>query len=140
MHGTVFGNLDEWGRVLEQLGELTRSGAIERHQEDLAMLLRYQDNWRLREAALEAIPAIQRPTEALIREVCRIMLNDGLYYQIRVLAAEVLNAIIDRLPPAPQDQPTSLRCEIREHIRALLDTQDVPVLHQAVRRILPKIA
>lgn len=139
MHRTVFGNLAEWDRVLERLAELLRTGDLQRHQDDLLILLRYPGNWRLREAALEAIPAIQQPAEALLQEACRIMRDEGLYFQVRVLAAEAIHAALDRLPMDSPDETIRLRREIREHVQALLHSQDVPVLHQAARRILPKV-
>lgn len=139
MRQDLFGNLEDWGHVLEQLAEFTRNGEIERHQDNLIVLLRYPDNWRLREAALESVPAIRHPMAALVREICKIMLNDGLDFQVRMLAAEALSAVLDRLGDRTQDDPAGIRREIREQMHALLASQDVPVLHQAVRRILPKI-
>ena len=139
MRQGVLGNLEEWGRVLEQLGELTRSGDIERHQDELLALLQCSDNWRLREAALETVPAVQHPGEPLVREVCSIMLNEGLYFQARVLAAEVLDVALDRLAERSETEVMKLRRDIRDHMHALLSSQAVPVLHQAARRILPKV-
>jgi hypothetical protein len=139
MRQDVFGNLEDWGHVLERLAEFTRNGEIEGHQDSLIVLLRYPDNWRLREAALESVPAIRRPTAPLVREICGIVLNDGLYFQVRVLAAEALSAVLDRLAERSPDAATGLRREIREQMHTLLNSQDVPVLHQAARRILPKI-
>lgn len=134
-----FGNLTEWGRVLEQLDELTRSGELDGHQDGLTALLRYRGNWRLREAALECVRSIRRPSEPLVRQVCSIMTDTGLYHQVRVLAAEALGACLDR-PGEDSRSPGIRTCsEVREQMRALLNSQDVPVLHQAVRRILPKI-
>lgn len=139
MRQDVFANLEDWGHVLERLAEFARNGEIERHQDSLIALLRYPDNWRLREAALESVPAIRHPTAMLVREICKIMLNDGLYYQVRVLAAEALSAALERLAERSKDDLTGLRGEIREQMHALLDSHELPVLHQAVRRILPKV-
>lgn len=139
MHRHVFGNLDEWGRVLERLAELTRSGEIEQHQEDLAMLLRYPDNWRLREAALERVSAIRTPTNALIHEICRIMLNDRLYFHVRVLAAEALTVALERLAECTDPELDRLRRDIAKKVHLLLDAHEVPVVHQAARRILQKV-
>jgi len=135
----VFGNLEEWGRVLERLAELERSGLIEKHQDDLVRLLRYPDNWRLREAALESVTAIRGPTESLIREACNIMMDDDLYYQVRILAAEALVAAMDRLAEGRQAGAPRLKDEVREQMHALLDSPQAPVFHQAILRILPKI-
>lgn len=139
MDRDIFGNLEDWGRVLEQLAELSHAGQIEPHQESLARLLRYQGNWRLREAALEAIPAIRRPTANLIREVCNVMMDDGLYFQVRVLAAEALGAMVDRAEDRAEAGSPQPRQQVREQMHALLNSHQPPVIHQAARRILPKV-
>jgi hypothetical protein len=139
MHQNIFGNLTEWGHVLERIEELIRSGQIEEHQDALVMLLRYRDNWRVREAALESVRHLKQPTDTLVRQVCSIMTNEELYFQVRVLAAEALGSCLDRLATSSKPPTDRLRQEVREQMHGLLDTHDVPVLHQAVRRILPKI-
>lgn len=139
MPQNVFGSFAEWGRVLERLDELTRDGRIDEHQDELAVLLRYRDNWRLREAALESIRAIRRPCDALIREVCDVLMNEGLYYQVRVLAAEALTAALDRLTDRAEGAVIQLRRDIRDRMHALLDSGQPPVIHQAARRVLPRI-
>ena len=139
MRPSVFGNLEEWGCVLERLEELTRSRQLELHQDALVALLRYRDNWRLREAALESAATIRTPTGPLIRQVCRLMMDQGLYYQARVLAAEALGATLEHLHDDSQGEVMALRQEVRENVHALLASHDVPVIHQAARRALPKI-
>lgn len=139
MDQDTFGNLTDWGRVLERLDELTRRGGIEAHQDDLAMLLRYRGNWRLREAALECIPSITEPKAELIREVCQLMLDENLYFQARILAAEALGAAMDHLGKCSDSQTPALRKDIRDQMHALLGSQDLPVVHQAARRVLPAI-
>jgi hypothetical protein len=139
MYQDVFGNLTEWGRVLERLDELTRTGELDQHQDALVALLRYRDNWRLREAALESVRRIRRPSEALVRQVCSIMRNEGLYFQVRILAAEALGSCLDRLADCSEGPAIQLCRDVRDEMQALLKTHDVPVLHQAVRKILPKV-
>lgn len=139
MHRDVFGNLREWGRVLERLEALTRSEELDAHQDALVTLLRYRGNWRLREAALEAAASVRCPGEPLVRQVCRIMMDEGLYYQVRVLAAEALGACLERIAESSDTPCVRIRREARERMHALLDAQDVPVLHQAVRRMLPNV-
>ena len=58
----VFGNLKDWGAVLDKLEDLSRAGALGEHQGALIRILRYNDNWRLREAALDALPMVQEPS------------------------------------------------------------------------------
>lgn len=139
MRQDVFGSLREWGHVLERLAELTRGGQLDHHQDALLTLLRYDANWRLREAALESIKTIRQPSPPLIRQVWRIVADPELYFQVRVLAAEAFGVCLDRLQEARGESDVDLRRSAREQIHMLLDTHDVPVLHQAVQRILPKI-
>lgn len=134
-----FGNLEDWSRVTEQLAELSRVGRLEEYQDAVAALLRHRGNWRLREAALESIPTIRHPTENLIREVCGVMMDEHLYYEARVLAAEALGAMLERCAEDAQTGALPLREEVREQMHALLNSREVPVIHQALRRILPKV-
>lgn len=124
----ALGNLEQWGRALEQLEEWRRSGRLDHHQGELLWLLRYRDNWRLREAALEAMKDLRTPDAGLVREACSIMMDDGLYHELRVLAAE-----------AVARAGSSLVHEVRDRMRALLDSHQPPVMHQALRRILPDL-
>ena len=135
---SVFGHLENWDCVLERLEELTRSGQIDDCQEALVALLRYPDNWRLREAALEAAATVVRPTAALVRQLCRLTVDERLYFQARVLAAEALGAALARLQGSDEAEADELLREAREQMQALLRGHGVPVLHQAVRRSLPK--
>lgn len=139
MAGGVFGNLEEWGGVLDRLEELTGTGQLEQHQGDLVRLLRYPDNWRLREAGLEAAATVGAPTTALVRQLLRLTMDRQLYHQARVLAAEALGAAFERLRANGQIEALHLQKEVGEQMRALLSESDVPVLHQAVRRILPAV-
>lgn len=139
MGRNVFGNLEEWGRVLEQLGELARTGSLDEHQEALAELLRYPDNWRLREAALETVPLLSHPSDALVREISAILLDEGLYHQVRVLAAEALAAALDRRADHPRENRGGLRRTVREQLNTLLSCPAAPLLHQAARRVLPRV-
>jgi hypothetical protein len=139
MRQDVFGSFTDWGHVLERLAELARSGELEQHQDALLTMLRYDMNWRLREAALESIKTLRHPSPALMRQVWRIVANPGLYFQVRVLAAEAFGVCLDHLQDVREEPAVQLRRDARKQLHELLDVQDVPVLHQAVRRILPRI-
>lgn len=139
MDAHVLDNLEEWGRVLEELHHLRRDRILDRHESELLRLLRFRDNWRLREAALEALREVREPTEPLVEEACRIMMDDGLYHHVRVLAAEALAVLDERLTTSREPRFAALRQQIRQQMQELLGTQQPPVLHQAVRRILPSM-
>lgn len=139
MAGDIFGNLEDWGRVVEQLDRLTREGALDPHQPGLVRLLRFEGNWRLREAALEAARHVREPAEALVAEVLRRMMDESLYYEARAPAAEALAALVAAGRRAPGQRHRALEARVLEQMHALLDGPGPPVLHQAVRRVLPTI-
>jgi hypothetical protein len=134
-----FGNLEEWGRVLTRLEQLTRDGGLDAHQPGLVRLLRYPDNWRLREAALEACRTLRDPTEPLVSAVLRIMIDGGLYHEVRVLAAEALTQLLPATRRSALGRNRALEGQVIEQMHALLDAPHPPVLHQAIRRVLPTI-
>ena len=131
-------NLGQWGRVLEQLDEWKRAGQLDSHQDDLLWLLRLRGNWRLREAVLEMMVSLQTPDPELIRQACEIMMNESLYHEVRLLAAEAVTALLsnERTPRAHTD---SLADEVRERMQALLASTQPPVMHLALRRVLSRI-
>ncbi len=138
MKSDRLGNLEQWGRALEQLDEWKQAGQLDGHQDDLLWLLRFRGNWRLREAALEMMSSLQAPDPALIRQACDIMTDEGLYHEVRILAAEAVTALLSsERPPGPP--VGSLAGEIRERMHALLESVQAPVMHLALRRLLPRI-
>lgn len=139
MQKDEFGNLEEWGRVLSQLEQLTRERLLHEHQDGLVRLLRYPDNWRLREAALESAREVRQPTEALVIAVLQILTNEGLYYEVRVLAAEALASLLPATRAAKDGRNRALEQRALEQMHALLDATHPPILHQAVQRVLPTI-
>lgn len=52
MDSDIFGNLMDWGLVLDKLDDLKKSEKLHKHQADLIRILRYRNNWRLRETVL----------------------------------------------------------------------------------------
>jgi hypothetical protein len=134
-------NLEQWDRALEQLDDWKHAGQLDSHQADLLWLLRFRDNWRLREAALEMTVLLQVPEPELIRQVCDILIDDSLYYELRVLAAEALAALFSRDgPDGPHDAcADSVVGEVRECARQLLASTQPPVVHLALQRVLSRI-
>jgi hypothetical protein len=138
MNREMLGNLERWDAVLEQLDEWRRAGQLDSHQDDLLWLLRYRDNWRLREAALELSTFLQTPTPELIRQVSDIMMNESLYRKGRILAAETLGALM--LNERKRGSITApLDSEVCERMNALLASNQPPVMHIALRRVLSQI-
>ena len=136
MKEDTFGNLDEWGHVLERLHELKRSGELDKHQEALARLLRYRDNWRLREKALEYTHDIENPTEELLVEIVHIMTGDDVYLEARALAAKALGHLIPRRKASSDKNSEFDRTRLVSHMINILESERPPYLRAAVAKSL----
>jgi len=85
-----FGNLRDWGAVLDLLDTLSKSGNLAECQPGLVRILKFKGNWRLREEVLKRIGAISAPSIALVDQVIDVMADDNTYYDARILAADAL--------------------------------------------------
>ncbi|MCP3873768.1 MAG: hypothetical protein GY699_11500 [Desulfobacteraceae bacterium] len=93
MENNIFGNLNDWGIVLEKLEKLSETRELDECQDELIRLLRFEQNWRLREAAIEYLPFIEKPSLNLAREVNALIKRKDLYYDIRILATDGLEKL-----------------------------------------------
>lgn len=91
-----FGNLSDWGDVLQKLDRLRRSGELEGHQAGLARLIRYRNNWRLRQAALASCREISKASDVLIADVLNTLADEQTPLELRVLAANALGHLLPR--------------------------------------------
>ncbi|MCE5263409.1 MAG: hypothetical protein LLG97_07725 [Deltaproteobacteria bacterium] len=142
MNDQSFGNLKDWGGVLEKLEALAMAGKLGDHQDELIRLLRYNDNWRLREAALGALPRIQAPSPALIDEALAIMMCDDLYHDVRILAADALGKTLRKKAKAGSrghDKAGEPVGKVLDGMNRLLNDPQPPILHKAVQASLEKI-
>jgi len=135
----IFGNLREWGHVPEQLAQLTQAGALDGHQEGLIRLLRYRHNWRLREMALEAVQHLRSPTGGLISEVLAIVMDEGLYCEVRMLAAKSLSALLCQSAPRFSSNGRAILCHVIQKMNMLLGLPQPPVMHRVLRECLAAI-
>jgi hypothetical protein len=134
-----FGNLMEWGRVLEEIDRLRISRELDEHQEGLVRVLRYRANWRLREAALKAATEMDAPGETLLSAALEIMVDESLYHEVRVLAAEALASGLARAQEQKRHDLDDLKQRAVEHIHELLNSTQAPVVRQGVRLVLSTI-
>lgn len=118
MNQNMFGNLTDWGTVLEKLEKLSKTKELGAYQDELIRLLRFDGNWRLREAAIEALPLVQHPSLDLAGEVLSLVKRKNIYYDVRILAADCLDLLTRKIA----DGKAYDRGMIREFIQgALLD-------------------
>ena len=136
MSGDIFGNLREWGHVPEQIAELIETGNLDEHQPGLVRILRYRDNWRLRETVLKAVGVLRAPSSELLSEIVSIAGDDGVYCEARILAVEALEHLITRTDTEHQDDCCTLRRRVAEGLGTLLDSPGPPVLHDTLRKCL----
>ncbi len=138
MEGTLE-SLEDWGKVLEGLQEWRKERVLDQHASELVRLLRCRDNWRLREQALEAVAELSSCHQDLLEAVLDILVDETLYHEVRVLAAEALRALLAREAPRAAGETARIQPGTLERMRRLLESPQPPILHQAIRRVLPTI-
>jgi hypothetical protein len=134
-----FGSLRDWGRVMDRLEMLRDGGVLDEHQAGLARILRYRSNWRLREAALEAIQYVKEPSDELLKVVLDIVTDEGLYRDVRVLAALSLEGMFEKRQMQGGGGGSGVPSEIVERTRGVLEQSGTSVLLDAVRKSLAVI-
>lgn len=90
MRQDPFGDLNDWGSVLEVLDDLADNGKLAECQPGLIRILQYKGNWQLREEVLKRVGEIQTPSDEMIFQVLAILADDNIYYDARILAGDAL--------------------------------------------------
>jgi len=127
-----FGNLNDWGTVLELLKELADKGLLTDCQPGLIRILRYRGNWRLREEVLKRVGEIQVPSNELLFQVLATLSDDNIYYDVRILAGD---ALIQLLNSAQGGSRVEINHEICKVIEKLRSTPQPPFLDEALKRL-----
>jgi hypothetical protein len=137
MENNVFGNLMDWGFVLEKLERLSRTNELGACQDELIRLLRFDHNWRLREAAIEALPFVENPGLDLAREVISLIKRRDLYYDIRILATDGLEKTAHALVKNPgldtKELQTFFTTAIND-LNVLLSSPEPPIFYSALQQ------
>ncbi len=131
-----FGNLRNWGPVLDLLDRLDQTGRMEECQPGLIRILRYRGNWRLREETLKRLGRIAHPSRELIARVADIIADDDTYYEARILAGRALAELAQnaRRTSAKDEDPDME--PVADVVRNLLGTPQPPIFDQALRQCL----
>jgi len=128
----IFGNLRDWGGVLERIEALAAQHQLDGHQAGLVRILRYRDNWRLCESVLEYVKDLRQPTDQLLRGVLSIMMDESIYHDARILAAEAL-ATLTAGAQARGDSGAAVDSKIAlQKMGELLNTPAPPFFHRAI--------
>ena len=139
MNSDIFDNLTDWGRVIETLDQLKELKKLDRHQDGLTRILRYRNNWRLRETVLKNIVQLVEPMEELTQEVINIAMDEDTYLDMRILAVDALSHLIPLC--SKQDDIKSLNIveTAVENMNKLLNLPQSPIFHEAVTKALKTI-
>ncbi|MEX1297886.1 MAG: HEAT repeat domain-containing protein [Desulfotignum sp.] len=135
MKDQVFGNLMDWGNTLDTLNLLKDSATLDDHQEELIRLLRYDANWRLREAAVEAAATLQTPCIETVKQIVQLIKRDDLYYNVRIMASEALSKLVPVIMTNQADNKDLVHLIINEanhDVSALLSAPEPPIFHDAL--------
>ena len=132
----AFGDLREWGVVLESLERLRAAGGLDDQQVGLARLLR-APNWRLRDAALDAASSITQASDILIAEVLNVIVCPDNEIRQRVVAGTVLPHLVARRR-GPTDSPYTLQA-VRRTLGDMLPMLHPPVLAEAITDAFQRI-
>ncbi|MCE5210729.1 MAG: hypothetical protein LLG40_04165 [Deltaproteobacteria bacterium] len=132
MQPDLFGNLKDWGPVLEKICELAENGKLSEYQPGLTRILSYRDNWRLCEETLKRIVDIQNPSDALIRQVLRIIADGNLYYEVRIIACESMAALLMK---SGQHFEKATKTTIPQTVRSLRSIPQPPIFEKALKNL-----
>lgn len=140
MQQDIFGNLMEWGGVLEKIGQIRDSNSLDDHQEGLVRILRYPRNWRLREAALRVVREINQPTVELLQETLNIALNEEAYVEARTIAVDVLADLMIKGRKIRTKKEIAARSRVLEKLESLMGETHSPLLREEIECFFKKLA
>src|SRR5512136_906684 len=132
MQSDIFGNLMEWGDVLEKLEGLRNSRTLDEHQAGLVRILRYPRNWRLREAALRVIREINQPSQELLKETLSIALNEEVYLEARTMAVDALADLMIKDRRIRSKNEITTRSRVLEKMESLMGETQSPLLRERI--------
>ncbi len=127
-----FGNLSNWGAVLEIFNELADTGQLADCQSGLIRILLYKGNWQLREEVLKRAGEIRTPSNELVFQILAILDDDNTYYDVRILAGD---ALIQLLKSVQDDLCGEIKNEVRKVIEKLKSTPHPPFFDKALNRL-----
>ncbi|MBL7186574.1 MAG: hypothetical protein ISS70_09625 [Phycisphaerae bacterium] len=139
MGSDIFGNLIDWGHIIETLDRLIELKQLDRYQDGLTRILRYRDNWRLRETVLKHIVHLAEPTEELVHEVINIAVDEDTYLDMRILAFDALSHLIPLCIKRNDIKGHNLVETAIENMNKLLNSPQPPIFHEVVTKALKTI-
>lgn len=138
----IFGNLTDWGSALDKLQRLTDTGEIGNHQDELIRLLRFDGNWRLREAAVESASTLTAPEVDTVKQLVSLIGRGDLYYNVRIMAAEAVSTLVPVLMENRGPDRDRVRLCFKEathEVTTLLSSPEPPIFHDALDHTLAQL-
>lgn len=135
MENMNFGNLMDWGNVLEILEDFKKNDNLDAHQGELIRLFRFDQNWRLREAAIEALESVRKPGVELAKEVYALVGRKDLYYDVRILAVNGLSKLMEKIVGRSDLDVDEVNGFMEQAVKGLeeyLETPEPPKFHDAL--------
>lgn len=142
MENDIFGNLMDWGSALDKLHQLRDTGKLNNHQDELIRMLRFDGNWRLREAAVEASSTLTAPGVETVKQLVELIKRGDLYYNIRTMAAEALSTLVPVVMENKALNRDLVRLFVNEanhEVTRLLSSPEPPIFHDALDHALEQI-
>ncbi len=132
MRHDPFGNLTDWGQVLDTFDDLADSGRLAECQPGLIRILRFKGNWRLREEVLKRVGEIQTPSRELVLQVLATVADDNIYYDARIIAVD---ALVQLLKNGPAGAHAELAMAAQKLAEKLKSTPQPPFFDEALERL-----
>ncbi len=142
MKNYIFGNFMDWGNVLDKLQYLEDTKTLDDHQDELIKLLRFDGNWRLREAAVEAASGLTKPKLETGMQLLQLIKREDIYYDIRIMATEALSTLIALIVEDKELNRDLARLFIDSanlEVTNLLSSPEPPIFHDALDIIFKEI-
>jgi len=136
MKDDPFGNLRDWGPVLDLVGDLADRGQLAGCQPGLIRILRYKGNWQLREEVLKRVGEIRDPSYELICQVLSILGDDNIYYDARILASD---ALIQLLKNVPDGSNGEIHLSVRKVTERLRTTPQPFIFDKALENLYSEL-
>ncbi|MFZ7111526.1 MAG: hypothetical protein ACOWYE_07570 [Desulfatiglandales bacterium] len=136
MNHDPFGDLGDWGSVLEVFGQLADNGKLTECQPGLVRILKYKGNWRLREEVLKRVGEIENASDELVFQVLSMLDDDNIYYDARVLAGDALTQLAKNVRGGLNNEINS---SIRKVAEKLITTPQPPFFGKALKRLCSEI-
>ena len=124
---------------MEQIAELARSKKLDEHQKGLTRILRYRENWRLRETVLKCIKDLEVPSDEILAEVLDAMMDETLYCEARLLAADALCDWVQKHRDDGDDDRCVAPSRVVGKMTMILDSPQPPFMQEAIRGFLEAI-